>query len=99
MTTTTTAGQPERDVTTLSAIPTLMIEAWNRADGAGFAASFTDTADFIGYDGTHLTGRDQIAAYHQYLFDTEMKGSRITGEVRFVRLITADSAIIHTHGS
>ena len=99
MTTPTAAGRDEQDIAALSSIPTLMIEAWNRGDGPGFAAPFTDNADFVAFEGTHLSGRAQIAEFHQYLFDTAMKGSRLVGEVRFVRRLAADWAIIHARGS
>ena len=34
-----------------------MIDAWNAGNGAAFAAPFSDTADFIAFEGTHLKGR------------------------------------------
>jgi pyruvate/2-oxoglutarate dehydrogenase complex dihydrolipoamide dehydrogenase (E3) component len=34
-----------------------MIDAWNRGSGEGFAAPFSETADFITFEGTHLKGR------------------------------------------
>jgi hypothetical protein len=31
-----------------------MLGAWNAGDGATFAAPFTDNADFVAWEGTHL---------------------------------------------
>ncbi|HWM20188.1 MAG TPA: SgcJ/EcaC family oxidoreductase [Ilumatobacteraceae bacterium] len=84
-------------LTDLRAIPKHMIEAWNRGDAAGFAHACTDTTDFIAFEGTHLVGREGIIAFHQPLFDSVLAGSRLHGDVRFVRLLGADWAIIHAY--
>ncbi|WP_313954436.1 SgcJ/EcaC family oxidoreductase [Anabaena subtropica] len=52
-----------------------MIDAWNRGSGEGFAAPFSKTADFLTFEGTHLKGRKEIAAFHQQAFDTVIKGT------------------------
>lgn len=36
-------------------------DAWARGDGAGFAATFTEDADFVAVDGSHLRGQMAIA--------------------------------------
>ena len=33
-----------------------MMDGWNEGSGNDFAAPFTDDADFVGFDGTHLRG-------------------------------------------
>jgi uncharacterized protein (TIGR02246 family) len=72
-----------------------MNDAWNRASATDFAAPFTDTADFIAFEGTHLAGRAQIVAFHQPLFDTILQGSRLESEVQFVRFIGSELAVMH----
>jgi uncharacterized protein (TIGR02246 family) len=84
-----------------SAIHTLylqMIDGWNRGNGEAFATPFAEDADLVGFDGTHLKGRQEIASFHQNLFDTFVKGSRLIGKVRSVRFITPDIAIMHAVG-
>jgi uncharacterized protein (TIGR02246 family) len=71
-----------------------MIDGWNNGSGNAFAAPFTDDSDFIGFDGTHMKGRQQIAAFHQMLFDTFVKGSRLVGKVRSIRFLGSDVAIM-----
>ena len=62
-----------------------VIDAWNGGDGGAFAAApFTDEADFVTWEGTHLKGRQEIALFTQRIFDTVMRGSRLEGEVKFV---------------
>jgi uncharacterized protein (TIGR02246 family) len=88
-------AEPAADEAAIRQIPQQMIDAWNRGSGADFAAHFSSTADFIAFEGTHLTGRDEIAVFHQPLFDTILRGSRLEGEVKFVRLLTPTMAVMH----
>jgi uncharacterized protein (TIGR02246 family) len=75
-----------------------MIDGWNKGDGNVFAAPFAEDADLVGFDGTHLKGHQEIASFHQRLFDTFVKGSRLIGKVRSVRFLTPDVAIMHSVG-
>ena len=70
-----------------------MIDGWNGGNGDAFATPFTDDSDFIGFDGTHMKGRQEIASFHQLLFDRFVKGSRLVGKVRGVRFLRSDIAI------
>ena len=72
-----------------------MVAAWNRGDADAFAAPFTDAADFVAFEGTHLQGRDQVAAFHRQIFATVVKGTHLEGGVRFVRLLAGDRAVMH----
>ena len=65
-----------------------MMDGWNKGSGNDFAAPFTDDADFVGFDGTHLKGRQEIALFHQQLFDKFIKGSRLVGKIRSIRFLT-----------
>lgn len=87
--TTTTA-----DESAIRAFHRQMIDAWNRGSSEGFAAPFSETADFITFEGTHLKGRKEIAAFHQQLFDTVVKGTRLEGEVDFVRFVNSQLALM-----
>jgi uncharacterized protein (TIGR02246 family) len=91
-TTTQTAAEEEA----IGAIHQRMIDAWNAGDGGAFAAPFTDDADFVAFEGTHLKGRQEIALFHQQIFDTAVKGSRLEGEVKFVRLLSPLLAVMHS---
>lgn len=84
------------DETTVRDVVNRMVEAWNRHDGAGFAAPFSDNADFIAFEGTHLKGRAQIREFHQHLFDGELKGTRLEGGVSFVRFLGPALAVMHS---
>jgi uncharacterized protein (TIGR02246 family) len=94
----TSAATPDRtdqDLAELGEIPHRMISAWNRGDGDAFAAPFTETADFVAFEGTHLRGRGEIAAFHRELFAGAVLGTTLEGGVRFVRLLTPELAVVH----
>jgi uncharacterized protein (TIGR02246 family) len=91
-----TATQTAADEDAIRAIHQRMIDAWNVGDGAAFGAPFTDDADFVAFEGTHLKGRQEIASFHQQIFDTVAKGSRLEGAVRFVRLLSPVLAVMHS---
>jgi uncharacterized protein (TIGR02246 family) len=84
------------DDAAIRSIPEQMADAWNRGNGDGFAARFADDADFVAFEGTHLLGRRQIALFHQHVFDTVAKGSRITAEVKFVHFLAPEAAAMHS---
>jgi uncharacterized protein (TIGR02246 family) len=72
-----------------------MIDAWNRGSGEDFAAPFSETADFIAFEGTHLKGRKAIAAFNQQAFDTVVKRTRLEGEVNFVHFLNPQLALMN----
>jgi uncharacterized protein (TIGR02246 family) len=75
-----------------------LLDGWNKGSGEAFAAPFAEDADLVGFDGTQLKGRQEIASFHQQLFDTFVKGSRLIGKVRSVRFLTPDVAVMHAVG-
>jgi len=85
------------DVNAIRAILQQMADAWNAGDGIAFAAPFADDADFIAFEGTHLKGRQEIAAFHVDAFDTVVKGSHLEGQVQFVKFLNPELAVMHSH--
>src|ERR1044072_5354371 len=86
------------DEAAIRVIPFQMIEAWNQGSGAGFAAPFAEHTDFVAFEGTHLQGRPEITLFHQQLFDTTLKGTRLYGEVKFVHFLNPQLAVMHAVG-
>jgi uncharacterized protein (TIGR02246 family) len=68
--------------------------AWNAADSVSFAASFAEDANFIQIFGGQLDGRAAIEASHRHIFDTIYKGSHATFQLRNVRFVRPDVAIV-----
>jgi uncharacterized protein (TIGR02246 family) len=75
-----------------------LMDGWNKGSGVSFAAPFAEDGDLIGFDGTHLKGQREIASFHQPLFDKWLKGTRLVGEVKSVRFLTPDVALMHAIG-
>src|SRR5918996_6047103 len=90
-----TTSKSSPDEAAIRALYQQMIDGWNTGSGNAFAAPYTEDGDLVGFDGTHLKGYLEIASFHQQLFDTFLKGSRLVGKIRSVRFLTADVALIH----
>jgi len=86
------------DETAVRALYQQLMDGWNQGSGEAFAAVFTEDGDLVGFDGTHLKGRQEIAPFHQQLFDKWLKGSRLVGQVKDVRLLHPDIALMHAVG-
>ena len=83
-------GAAERGMTQTSLqsaadeIARALTDAWNAGDGAAFARSFTEDADFVNIFAMHVTGRGDIAKMHQTIFEGIYRGS--AGEFTVVKL-------------
>jgi uncharacterized protein (TIGR02246 family) len=93
-----TSTERSRDEAAVRDVYQQFMEAWNRGSGTALAQVFTQDGDLVGFDGTHLKGRRDIAQFHQRLFDRWLKGSRLVGKVIDVRFLAADVALIHAVG-
>ena len=66
------------DATTIAETITKRLEeAWNAGDGAAFGAPFAPDGDFVNIRGDFHSGRQDIAAGHQQIFDTIYAGSTV----------------------
>jgi uncharacterized protein (TIGR02246 family) len=75
-----------------------LLEDWGRGDGETYGSRFTEDADYIAFDGTRTTGRREISATHQRLFDKFLKGTRLTGRILSIKFPSPDVALIHATG-
>lgn len=69
--------------------------AWNNGDGVGFAAPFSEDADFVNIFGMHARGRNAIAAGHQQILHTVYAGSTLRTQLKQARLIAWNVALLH----
>jgi uncharacterized protein (TIGR02246 family) len=73
-------------------------EAWN--SGQPFRESdFTPDSDYVTFDGTELHGVEENRRLHEALGRGVLRGSRLTAEVRRIRFVTDDIALIHSTGN
>ena len=80
------------------AIPQQIVDGWNRADGDAVASVYADDGVLVAGHGVVTRGRKQIASYHEDLFATTNKGTRLTVEVRSVRFLDPKTVILQTEG-
>jgi uncharacterized protein (TIGR02246 family) len=86
----------EQSVEAMRAIPARMNDGWNRGDAAAFLADFADDAELVDFEGTVHKGREKMVAFHQPIFDTVMKGSRLLrSDVLFARIIGPGWGVVH----
>jgi uncharacterized protein (TIGR02246 family) len=69
-------------------------DAWYREDGGAFAATFTEDADLVTFNGDHLTTRVGIAEGMQYYFDTYIDHTRLRTIDEHIRLASPNLAVI-----
>jgi hypothetical protein len=91
-----------------------LMDGWNKGSGDAIAALFAEDGVLVAIlvpfakrlpqqrgcanDGTAFKGRQEIVSFHQPLFDTWLKGTRLIGEVTGVQFLTTDIAVMHAIG-
>ncbi|MFE7799577.1 SgcJ/EcaC family oxidoreductase [Nocardia sp. NPDC057440] len=86
------------DTTAIRALIERSQDAWNRGDGTAYGACFTADATDVTYVGTVYHGGDEIGRAHQALFDSFLKGSRLSVDILEIRRYGADTAVVLTRG-
>lgn len=94
----TPAATAQDDIAAIRALLAQACEAWNRGDGAAYGELFTADATDVTYVGTVYTGGEEIGRAHQALFDSFLKGSRLTVEILEIRRYGSDAAVVVTRG-
>jgi uncharacterized protein (TIGR02246 family) len=72
--------------------------AWNRGDGAAYAACFTADATDVTFVGTVYRSGAEIGRAHQALFAGFLKGTRLSLEILDIRRYGTDAAVVVTRG-
>jgi uncharacterized protein (TIGR02246 family) len=75
-----------------------LMDGWNQGSGAAFASVFMENGDLIGFDGTHLKGREEISSLHQELFDKWLEGTQLVGQIENMAFPAPDVAVVHAVG-
>lgn len=88
----------EAEVAAIRLLLTRSQEAWNRGDGAAYGACFTADAIDVTFVGTVYHGGPEIGRAHQALFDSFLKGTRLSLEILDIRRYGADTAVVVTRG-
>jgi uncharacterized protein (TIGR02246 family) len=72
-----------------------LLDAWNRRDADGFAALFTDEGSCVGFDGSMMNGRVEIASTLRAIFDQHPTASYVA-KVREVRALAPTIVLIRS---
>lgn len=69
--------------------------AWNIGDAKQFASLFTEDCDYITFRGEHIIGRKNNEELHAQLFRTFLKNTTLAAEVKQIKFISEDVAVVH----
>ncbi len=86
-------GPPLSDEAAVRALYDRLTRAWNIRDARAFAACFIEDGYIVGYDGTVIDGRDEIAYHIGDIFAHHQTPAYITKVTR-VLFINADTAVV-----
>jgi uncharacterized protein (TIGR02246 family) len=73
-----------------------MIASWNAGDAAAMTRDFADDGQIVGFDGSEVSGREQIASYLAGIFASHKVASFVT-IVREVREIAPNVMLLRAH--
>lgn len=70
-------------------------EAWQVGDGSAWADEFVSDADFTVWFGFRMKGQEDIAQGHQFIFDRFYSQTKLVIDVRQIRILNEDAAVVH----
>ncbi len=70
-----------------------LLDGWNQRNAEAFAAPFAEDGEVIGFDGSDMTGRVDIASTLGQIFADHVTASYVS-KVRSVRLLSPEVAIL-----
>lgn len=74
---------------------TTMALAWEKGDARLFASVFDEDVAFVSVRGEEQATRTEVEQRHALLFATAYAGSRLEADVRLIRPLTDDLALVH----
>lgn len=91
------------DEAAIRALIARQINSWNAADPDGYAQAYTVDGDCVTFLGAHYRGRDTIASCFEVpratsVFRKLTRGARLHFEIRQLRFLTSDVAVVHATG-
>jgi uncharacterized protein (TIGR02246 family) len=70
-----------------------VMECWNRRDARGYAATFADDGNVVGFDGSQVDGRTAIESHLRAIFSDHQPATYVW-KIREVRFLAPDVAIL-----
>jgi uncharacterized protein (TIGR02246 family) len=84
---------PSADESALRSLYGQVIEGWNQHSADAFASPFAEDGETIGFDGSHMAGRAEIAETLRQIFADHVTAP-YTYKVKSVRLMSHEAAIL-----
>jgi uncharacterized protein (TIGR02246 family) len=75
-----------------------MSAAWEKHDGKAVAALYAEDGDLTTPQGEAIAGREAIERHHADLFDGVLKDTKLALEVRRIKFVTPQVAVLDTDG-
>jgi uncharacterized protein (TIGR02246 family) len=87
-----------KDEAGIKALVANLANAWTKGDAKVWGEQFAEDADFTVWTGTYVKGRDAITRGHEELFKTIYPGTKQRLDVRSIRFLRNDVAVVHVEG-
>jgi len=87
-----------KDEAGIKTIVANLANAWTKGDAKVWGEQFAEDADFTVWTGTYVKGRDAITRGHEELFKTIYPGTKQRLDVRSIRFLRNDVAVVHVEG-
>ena len=81
------------EATAIASLYQALLDCWNRRAADDYAARFTEECNLVGFDGSQIDGRSEVAAHLRQIFANHQTAAYV-GKVREVRFLTPDVAIL-----
>ena len=88
-----------KDEAAIRAILANLNDAWTKGDARLWGSQFAEDADFTAWMGAYVKGREVITSEHGRIFQTIYKGTKLRLNVRSIRFLRGDVAVVHAEGS
>ena len=86
-------GAPSSDEMEVRTLYRELLDGWNQRNADAFAAPFAQDGEVIGFDGSQMTGRAEIASTLSQIFADHVTAPYVS-KVRSVRLVSPDVAVL-----
>jgi uncharacterized protein (TIGR02246 family) len=87
-------SEPAEAVPAATALYRRLIEGWNASDANAMGAVLAENSLVIGFDGSQMSGRDQVVTELSRIF-TDHQVARYVTKVRSVTPLGGDAAVLH----
>jgi uncharacterized protein (TIGR02246 family) len=89
----------DKDEAAIRAVVAELSEAWTAADAERWGRQFTADVDYMAVNAVFHKGREANVKAHQALFAGRFKDTKAKYEVKSIRFLTDDVAVVHVKAS